>query len=65
MVKTLYTVWVKIDETTPWIELEGEYATKNEAKKAAKEAMGKMGLKIVNYPEKRTPMKAIAPIRAR
>jgi len=64
-VKTLYTVWIRIDETLPWIELKGEYATKNEARKAVKEAMKRLETKIVNLPEKRTPMKMLAPMKTR
>jgi hypothetical protein len=65
MVKVLYAVWVKIDETMPWIELKGEYVTKSEAEKAARRIIERIKVKIKNFPEKRTPMKAIAPIRAR
>jgi hypothetical protein len=64
-VKTLYAVWIKIDETMPWIELKGEYAIKSEAKKAAEEAIKRIKVRITNFPEKRTPMKIIAPMRTR
>jgi hypothetical protein len=49
----------------PWIELKGEYAIKSEAKKAAEEAIRRMKVKITNFPEKRTPMRAIASVRTR
>jgi len=63
MVKNLYTVWIKIDETLPWIELKGEYRTKSEARKAAKEAIEITRIKIVSIAEKRNPMKALAPLK--
>jgi cell division protein FtsL len=64
-VKKLYTVWIRIDETLPWIELKGEYSTKSEAKRAAREAVKRIGMKVVSFPEKRMPMKALVATRAR
>jgi hypothetical protein len=63
MVKNLYTTWIKIDETLPWIELKGAYQTKREAKKAAKNLLSNIKVKIVATPEKRKQMKALATIR--
>ena len=59
MVKNLYAVWIKIDETLPWIELKGEYQTRREAKKAAKEFHCSTKTKIVRFPEKSRSAKAI------
>jgi len=42
----LYTAWIKIDETLPWIEIEGDYATKKEAKHAAKKVLNDIKIKI-------------------
>ena len=64
MVKSLYAVWIKIDETLPWIELKGEYQTKREAKKATNESFSMVKIKIVEIPEKRSPMKALTSVRA-
>jgi hypothetical protein len=64
MVKNLYTVWIKIDETLPWIELKGEYQTRREAKKAANEFLCMVKIKIVESPEKRSPMKALEFVKA-
>ena len=64
MVKNLYTVWIKIDETLPWIELKGEYQTRREAKKAANESLSMTKIKIVEIPEKRRPMKALEFVKA-
>jgi len=56
-------VWIKIDETLPWIELKGEYQKRSEAKKAAKGYIKIIKAKIVEIPEKRTPMKPLASIK--
>jgi len=64
MVKNLYAVWIKIDETLPWIELKGEYQTRREAKKAANEFLNMVKIKIVEFPEKRTSVKALASVKA-
>jgi len=60
MVKSLYTVWIKIDETLPWIELKGEHQTRKAAKKIAEETLNKVRIKIVRVPEKRVPIKVLA-----
>jgi hypothetical protein len=65
MVKNLYVVWIKIDETLPWIELKGAYQTRREAKKAANESLSMVKVKTVESPEKRSPMKALASVKAR
>ena len=62
--KNLYAVWIKIDETLPWIELKGEYQTRREAKKAATEFLNVVKIKIVEFPEKRSRMKALASVKA-
>jgi len=64
MVKMLYSVMIKIDETLPWVELKGEYQTRREAKKAANEFLNVIKIKIVEIPEKRPPMKPLASIKA-
>ena len=53
MVKDLYAVWVKIDETLPWIELKGKYKTRGEARKAAKEILNHAEMRIIEIPEKK------------
>ena len=62
MVNDLYFAWIKIDESLPWIELKGSYETKDEAQKAAKEAVKRMRIRIVQSPEQKT-MKPLAAIR--
>jgi len=51
-----YAVWIKIDETLPWIELKGIYKTKKEARKVAKEILDRVQLRIVELPKKSTSM---------
>jgi hypothetical protein len=63
-VKNLYSAWVRIDETLPWIELKGEYQTRRAAKKAAEEALRDMKIKVVQTPEIRERIKAYATARA-
>jgi len=63
--RTLYAVWIKIDETLPWIELKRNYQTRNEAKKAAEDFLHSMQMKIMKIPEKTKPLNAIATIRTR
>ena len=60
MVKNLYAVWIKIDETLPWIELKGKYRTKREAKKAARDVLDRVEIRVVEMPEKKRIVKALA-----
>jgi hypothetical protein len=53
-------VWIKIDETLPWIELKGEHQTRKVAKKTAEETLNRVRIKIVRAPEKRAPVKVLA-----
>jgi len=64
-VKALYTVWVRIDETLPWVELKGEYATRREAKQAAQQLLSSSMLKIVNIPHAEKPLKTLATARVK
>jgi hypothetical protein len=63
MVKKLYAVWVKIDETMPWIELKGTYETRRAAQKAAKDLQGKIIVKVVSIDKKRKEMKALVTVK--
>jgi len=64
MVKKLYIICVKIDDTLPWIELKGEYQTKKAAKKAAEEFLKSAKIKVARIPESRERLKAILTARA-
>lgn len=59
----LYAVWIRIDETLPWIELKGTYQTRKEARKAAKEFLSKINVKIVKAEKERRQMKAVVTIK--
>jgi hypothetical protein len=61
----LYTVLIRVDETLPWIELKGEYETRKEAQRAAAEAVEKVAVMVMNVPQERRPLKALAIMRAR
>jgi hypothetical protein len=60
VVAELYTVWIRINETLPWIELKGEYATRREARQAADQVLKKTMMKIVNIPQESKSMKTVA-----
>lgn len=43
-----YSVWIKIDDTLPWFELEGSFETKKEARVAARQKLNLAEIKIAN-----------------
>lgn len=59
----MYAVWIRIDEKLPWIELKGTYHTKTEARKAAKEFLKTIRVKIVKVSVEGKPMKAVAIVK--
>jgi hypothetical protein len=63
--EALYSIWIKIDKTLPWIELKGEYETKNEARQAAQIAKSKIATKLVKIPQERRLIKDLITVRAR
>lgn len=64
-VKSMYCVMVKIEESLPWIELKGEYATRIEARQAAQRVMQRIGMKIASIPDENRPMKALVTVRTK
>jgi hypothetical protein len=52
----MYSAWIKIDDSLPWIELEGAFQTKAEAQKAAKERRSKVKIKIVEMSKQEKQM---------
>jgi len=60
MMKNLYAVWIKIDETLPWIELKGRYKTRGEAKKTARDLLDRVEIRIVAMPKKKRLVKVLA-----
>lgn len=63
VVAGLYTVWIRINETLPWIELKGEYHTRREARQAAEQTLRNTLLKIVNIPQESRSIKTLATTR--
>ena len=55
----MYTVWIKIDESLPWIELTGAYQTRDGAKEAARDFRGTLRIKIVDLTERKIPFKTL------
>jgi hypothetical protein len=55
----LNAVWIKIDESLPWIELKGTYESRKDAKKAAKNCIRRTRVKIVAIPENKKRLKAV------
>jgi hypothetical protein len=64
VVYKLYMVWVKIDESLPWIELKGEYQNRKEAREHAKQALRNAKIKLVKVADKKKPLKALATAKA-
>jgi hypothetical protein len=63
MVKNLYAIWIKVDETLPWIELKETYQTRREVDKAAEDFLKGLHMKIVEIPIRGKQMKALATIK--
>jgi hypothetical protein len=54
----MYSAWIKIDESLPWIELEEAFQTKAEAQKAVKEILSRARIKISKLPKQEKRIKA-------
>jgi hypothetical protein len=54
----MYSAWVKIDDSLPWIELKEVFQTKTEAQEAIKEKLSKVKIKIVEMPPRKNQIKA-------
>jgi hypothetical protein len=65
MVRNLFTAWVKIDDTLPWIELKGEYQTRMSAHKAANQILKDAEIKIIRIERTKHPLKVLATAKAR
>ncbi len=63
--ESMYYVMVKIEESLPWIELKGEYATRTEARQGAQRVMQRIGMKIASIPDERRSMRAVVTVRAK
>ncbi len=61
----MYTVWIRIDATLPWIELKGMYQTRNEAKKGVQDLNRSMQVRIVHMPDNARQVKALITVKSR
>jgi hypothetical protein len=61
----LYSIWIRIDETLPWIELKEEYETKEKAKQAAQMVMGRIAVRLVKLSKERKLAESLVTVRAR
>jgi len=59
----MYSAWIKIDDSLPWIELKEAFQTKTEAQEAIKEKLGKVKIKIVKMPPRKNIIKASITIK--
>lgn len=54
----MYSAWIKIDDSLPWIELKEAFQTKNEAQEAIKEKLSKVKIQVVEVPPRKNTIKA-------
>jgi len=59
----MYSAWIKIDDSLPWIELEGAFQTKAAAQKALKERRSKVKIKIAKMSKQEKQIKATIRVR--
>jgi hypothetical protein len=59
----MYSAWIKIDDSLPWIELEEAFRTKAEAQKAVKELLSKTKIKIAELPKQEKQIRATIRVR--
>ena len=53
----MYSAWIKLDDSLPWIELEEAFQTKAEAQKAVQEVQAKPKLEFPSYQNKKKRVK--------
>ena len=58
----MYSAWIKLDDSLPWIELEEAFQTKAEAQKAVQEVLSKAKIRISKLSKQE---KGKATVRAR
>lgn len=54
----MYSAWIKVDDSLPWIELKEVFQTKAEAQEAIKEKLGKVKIKIIEMSPRKNMVKA-------
>jgi hypothetical protein len=63
MVNSLYAIWIKIDETLPWVELKDTYQTRKEVNKAAEDFLRGLRIEIVEIRATENQIKTLATVR--
>jgi len=61
----LYCIWIRVDDTLPWIELKGEYETKEKAKQAGQTVTGRIAVRLVKLSQERRLAESLVTVRAR
>lgn len=59
----MYSAWIKIDDSLPWIELEESFQTKAEAQRTVKDILSKAKIKISKLPKQEKQIKATIRVR--
>jgi hypothetical protein len=59
----MYSAWIKIDDSLPWIELEGAFQTKAAAQEALKERRSNVKIKIAKMSKHEKQIKATIKVR--
>ena len=59
----MFSIWIKIDKTLPWIEINGTYETRKEAKKAAETFLNSIQLRIISTPENRRKLRELVTLQ--
>jgi hypothetical protein len=62
-VKKVYAVWIKVDDTLPWIEVKRTYQTRKEAKNAARDFVKSIQIRIATISESEKKVRPLATIR--
>lgn len=61
--KKVYAVWIKVDDTLPWIEVKRTYQTRKEAKNAARDFLKSIQIRIATISESEKKVRPLATIR--
>jgi hypothetical protein len=62
-VKKVYAVWIKVDDTLPWIEVKRTYQTRKEAKNAARDFVKSIQIRIATISESEKKVRPLTTIR--
>jgi len=48
----MYSAWIKLEDSLPWIELEEAFQTKAETQKTVQKVLSKVKIRIAELPKK-------------